>query len=149
MSFQSSATCRAGSVLKVGVLAENRDGTRYMGLETEEMPGEEAGDTRTPLHLRALGMIHPVLNHPNGLSWSVTPGLLCGSLLIRNCFQDSKPRGECGGKRKAPCSFRCLTTPPLGLILKRSNLFRLVALHVNCPFCQSPVTSSGWQRCLS
>lgn len=43
---------RAGFVLKVGALAESKDGTRCIALESKEVLGGEAEVTRYLLHLR-------------------------------------------------------------------------------------------------
>lgn len=60
------STYREGLMLKVGTLAKNKDGTRCMKLESKEVPRGEAGGPR--IHLMSLGIIHPIQNHPSGLS---------------------------------------------------------------------------------
>lgn len=45
--------CRAGFVLEVGALAESKDGTRCIGLESKEVLRGEAEVTRHSPHLRA------------------------------------------------------------------------------------------------
>lgn len=53
LSQETGFPCRAGFVLEVGALAENKDRTRCIGLESKEVLRGEAEDTRRSPHVRA------------------------------------------------------------------------------------------------
>lgn len=60
-----------GFALKVGHSAENKDGTRCLGLESKEVPRNRKQRTpRTHLtYFGSLEKIHPDQNHPSSLLW--------------------------------------------------------------------------------